>query len=284
MSVQGEIAGCTAPSNQRVLLIDPSGNENTNPPIYPCMDHPVLPDLLDTALIGWKYYTPSIGSIWTAPNAISHICVPMNVNGKLVCTGADWTNDVVIGQAQVLTDVQNCNLASVSWVIPDGAESDHAKSNQGLGPAWVASIVNQIGNNPKCSNGETYWGDTAIIIAWDDWGGWYDHVPPYRIGQSNGWGTGYTYGFRVPMLVVSAYTPAGYVNNNNHDFGSILHFVETNFGLGLIGPGNYADSYANDLAAFFSLSTARPFQTIPARRGAKYFLTRHAPPLPPDDD
>ena len=66
------------------------------------------------------------------------------------------------------------------------------------GPSWVAAIVNAIGNSP-------YWSNTAIIIVWDDWGGWYDHVPPPpRLADGTKWGAGYVYGFRVPLIVVSA--------------------------------------------------------------------------------
>jgi phospholipase C len=84
----------------------------------------------------------------------------------------------------------------VSWIIPDGAFSDHAALNNGGGPSWVASIVNAIGNSP-------YWANTAIIITWDDWGGWYDHVRPKVIDDGVSWGSGYVYGFRVPLIVVS---------------------------------------------------------------------------------
>jgi len=280
-----EPVGCTAPSNQSVRLIDPRGSETTNPPIYPCFEHPVLPDLLDAASISWRYYSPGPNGIWVAPNAIRHVCVPMLVNGKLTCTGADWKKDFVPNQAQVLTDIKNCKLAGVSWIIPDGDESDHAPLNNGTGPAWVASIVNAIGNNPACAKtSEVYWNDTAIFITWDDWGGWYDHVPPYRIGQSNGWGSGYVYGFRVPLLVVSAYTPAGYVDNDTHDFGSILRFAEANFGLGLVGPGYYADAYADDLAEFFSLIQPRTYKAIASKLAARYFIHKRLSGIPPDDD
>ena len=283
-------AGCIAPANQTVKLIDPLGNEASNAPIYPCFEHPTLTDLLNSASVSWKYYTPGAGSIWSAPDAISHMCVPKKQGTKLVCTGADWVNNVVIPQTTVLTDIQSCKLANVTWVIPNGPQSDHARSNDGSGPAWVASIVNAIGGNPACAGtGEVYWQDTAIFITWDDWGGWYDHVAPFRIGQNNGWGTGYVYGLRVPLLVVSAFTPAGYVNNSNHDFGSILKFVESNFGapgvpLGPVGPGTYADAYADDLSPFFPLTSARPFQAIPAKFNANHFLRNNQPLVGPDDD
>jgi phospholipase C len=134
-----------------------------------------------------------------------------------------------------------------------------------------------------------YWQNTAIFITWDDWGGWYDHVPPYAIGQQNGWGVSYVYGFRVPLLVVSAYTPAGYVDDLNYDFGSILRFIETVFGppgfpLGPIGPGDYADAYANDLHTFFTLTKPRKFKKIRTKYDANYFLQRSTPDTDPDDD
>jgi phospholipase C len=208
------------------------------------------------------------------------LCQPATQNGSLVCTGPDWAN-VITPQTTVLTDITNCKLPSVSWVIPTAAQSDHAGVNNGSGPAWVASIVNQIGSNLACAGtGEVYWNDTAIVVTWDDWGGWYDHVPPFHIGQSNGWGTGYAYGLRVPLIVVSAYTPARYVDNTNHDFGSILRLIETNFGMGLIGPGTYADN----LAAFFTLTSPRSFTSIAAPLNAQSFLQHPSQLANPDND
>jgi phospholipase C len=217
------------------------------------------------------------------------MCVPKEQNGKLVCTGDDWVNHVVMPPSKFLSDVQNCDLPAVSWVIPNAPQSDHARSTDGSGPAWVAAIVNAIGGNPRCKNSEVYWKDTVIFITWDDWGGWYDHVPPYRIGLRNGWGAGYVYGFRVPLLVVSAYTPAAYVNNASHDFGSILKFIEKNFGsqvqpMGLIGPGTYADAYANNLALFFPLTKPRPFHHIAAKLNANHFLHSRETLAGPDND
>jgi hypothetical protein len=151
----------------------------------------------------------------------------------------------------------------------------------GYGPYWVADIINAIGNATTCDSAG-YWNDTAVFVTWDDWGGFYDHVPPPAVLYGTGtpskftcdqtvddntfmftyqWGCGNVYGFRVPLLVVSASTQAGYVSGsiaglNNvsyppppqytHDFGSILDFVENNFSqqeLGPIAPSGY--SYAD---------------------------------------
>src|SRR5208337_228052 len=183
---------------------------------------------------------PSAGSIWTAPNAIQHICESSGPGGQ--CTGKDWSDNVDLKPADVLADIANCSLRNVSWVIPTGANSDHARANDGGGPSWVASIVNAIGGS-NCENGTGYWKNTAIFVTWDDWGGWYDHEPPPIFQGLQG---DYQYGFRVPLIVISAYTPAGYISNKKPlDFGSILRFIQQNFGIkeGLLG---FTDSRATN--------------------------------------
>ena len=261
----GTGAGCIAPPGNLVKLIDPSGNESSSQ--YPCFEHASLTDLLDAKGISWRYYAPSAGSIWTGPDAIQHICQPQTQNGKLVCAGSAWSN-VSIPQTKILTDLANNQLAQVTWVIPGGAASDHADTNDGSGPSWVASIVNAIGNS-------SYWANTAIFIAWDDWGGWYDHVAPTIINS-------YEYGFRVPLIVVSPYAKAAYVSHSTHDFGSILKFIEETYGLSSLG---YADVPADDFSDCFDFSqTPLQFQTIASPLGAEHFLNDPRPPTDPDDD
>jgi phospholipase C len=289
-------AGCAAGSTALVALIDALGSETSHAAIYPCFEHQTLADLLDAATtpIGWRYYASGASSIWTAPNAIKHICVPAMVGGVRACTGGDWVQDVVTsGPAQVLTDIGACQLQPVTWVTPTAAESDHAGINNGSGPSWVASIVNAVGEASAC-DGDGYWNDTAIFITWDDWGGWFDHVPPFRVTQPYKWGAGYTYGFRVPLLVVSAYTKPGQVSNAIFDFGSILAFIKKNFRLGFIGPGtNAATQYADyqatlpgrgDLSSFFRLSPPKSFTPIASALTARDFLNAPKSLVGPDDD
>ena len=272
-------AGCIALAGTTVLV-----NANTAQvakAIFPCFEHQTMADLLEkaTPAISWKYYAPGAGSIWTAPNAIQHICKPDQPTGGK-CTGPSWTNNVDLNPVHVLTDIGNCSLPEVSWVIPSGNNSDHAGISTGGGPSWVSSIVNSIGQNTAC-DGNGYWKDTAILISWDDWGGWYDHEPPPVAVPAGD----YQLGFRVPLIVVSAYTPAGYINNSRLDFGSMLRFVEHNFNLGE-GALGFADARATtDLAPFFNLNQVpRKFQTVPSLRGAEYFLNDRTPPTDPDDD
>jgi phospholipase C len=305
-------------------VVDPSGAEIAELP--DCYTHPTLVDQLTSGSVTWRYYTPTPGVIWDAPAAISTLCG--TVVNKL-CTGPAFANVIWPGKFGSLTptipflqDVQSCNLQQMSWVIPDERWSDHPTFGS-MGPSYVANLVDAIGNSTcKDSNGQTYWQDTAIFITWDDWGGWYDHVTPpavYRgTGGSNpscttqnapnGWGCGNVYGFRVPLLVVSAYTPAAYVSGAlpspgkipqyEHDFGSILKFTENNFGLRVIdqsGDKGYADENALDnvngnipLSDFFPLSSPRNFVPInpitPQNTNffQNYYVNEGVQPMGPD--
>jgi phospholipase C len=85
---------------------------------------------------------------------------------------------------QIFNDISSGSLPAVSWVIPDEANSDHPGSGSDTGPSWVASVVNAIGDSP-------YWSSTAIVITWDDWGGFYDHVKPKFFDHWAAWVSGY---------------------------------------------------------------------------------------------
>jgi len=253
VSNAGKNTGCTAPSNEFVRMIDPSGSEAQK--LYPCFDHPTLVDLLDWRRVSWQYYTPSAGSIWTGPNAIQHLRF-----------GRDW-NNVILSPSQILTDINNGQLANVTWVIPSGRSSDHPGSSDGSGPSWVASVVNAIGNSQ-------YWDSTVIFITWDDWGGWYDHVAPSVINS-------YEYGIRVPMIIVSPFAKPGYVSHVTHDFGSILKFIEEVYHLPSLG---YADALADDFSDCFNFHGHNRFRNIKAPHNARYFINDKRPPTDPDDD
>ena len=155
----------------------------------------------------------------------------------------------------------------------------------------MADIVEAIGNNgaSKCN----YWSNTAIVITWDDWGGFYDHVPIPVIRNQ------YELGLRVPLLFLSAYTKAGTVScpvpvgscKYVMDFGSIRQFIEVVFGppgkqLGPIPPGSYADFLANPLDPAFYNGTFRQYTPITGlAHDASYFTTNQVSPSEdPDDD
>ena len=160
------------------------------------------------------------------------------------------------------------------------------------GPSWVAAIVNAIGKSKTClagtkDAGQTYWENTAIVVTWDDWGGWTDHeIPHFAFTlpcKSTDCPGDFLYGFRVPMLVISAYTPAGFISNEQYDFGSILRMIE---GINHLTEGQlgFADKRATtDLHEFFTLTTPRTYHIVPAQKNATFFLTLKAPAIEPDD-
>jgi phospholipase C len=284
------IHGCNAPATARVPVVGPEGVEFKQ--VYPCFERRTLADLLDARAVSWRYYgvdnTTVVRGTWLAPMAIKRICGAAAVGQP--CTGAEWTSNVDLTPSTVLTDISNCKLRGVSWVTPDAINSDHSGGVKNTGgPSWVASIVDAVGNNSNCTDNirgtvYSYWQDTAIIITWDDWGGWYDHETPAIKGYP--WG-GYQMGFRVPLIVVSAYnpTPSAFISNTPEDFGSIVRFIERNFGI-REGELTFADLRSStDLTEFFSLGIpARPFQPIKAPLSAKHFLNAKPSGLPPDDD
>jgi phospholipase C len=274
------LQGCTSAATELVTLIEPSG---IFAQLYPCFEHVTLPDVLPNG-VTWRYYATTVGSqggLWTAPNAIQHICQSTGPGGS--CIGQQWTDNVDLNPADVLTDINNCHLRSVSWVTPIGQNSDHAGNTANVGgPSWVASIVNAIGSSTACDGGTGYWNNTAIVITWDDWGGWYDHEPPTILSTIQG---DYEQGFRVPLIYVSAYTRRAYIGNNRIDFGSVLLFIERNFGAGA-GTLNFADARAQHrLGGFFNLKmNPRSFTPVSAPLSAQFFLNDKRGPTAPDDD
>jgi phospholipase C len=249
--------GCDSPDRTRVWLITVEGQQNHK--AFPCFDRSSIFTLLDAAGISWKYYQAGTGAgIWHAVDALK----PIWRNQR------EYLSNVVNPPSQVLTDISNGNLASVVFVTPTARASDHSGVTDGSGPSWVASVVNAVG-------GSQYWNSTAIVVTWDDWGGWYDHVKP-AVRNS------YELGFRVPMIVVSPYAKAGYVSHVPYEFGSILKFIEESFSLGSLGA---TDRNANDLAdCFVFASPPRPFQKVAAKYSARYFLVQPNDPAPPDDE
>ncbi len=292
--------GCLAPLGAIYYITDPAHAPGSyqwvNDPLgSSCFSHETMASVLERYNYSWRYYTigyPSLGlsnSIWTAPNWIKEICQPNST--FTACTGVDWINNVDLEPSDVLLDVQKCNLKNMVWVIPKGQYSDHPPdtgiAGDDGGPAWVANVVNAVSNSP-CSddiNGVDvpYWQDTAIVVTWDDWGGFYDHVlPPFRSAPNLSYGD-YELGFRVPLLFISAYTNPT-VNGIRYDFGSILRFAEGNFGIpeGAIGFGDKRSP--NDLRAFYNFQLPPKKFLIPTSVPASAFLNDAELPEPPDND
>jgi phospholipase C len=106
-------------------------------------------------------------------------------------------------------------LPAVSWVVPSGRFSEHPPASVRAGQAYVTSLINAVMTGPD-------WASTAIFLTWDDWGGFYDHVPPPRVDENG-------YGLRVPGLVISPYARRGYVDHQTLSFDAYAKFIEDDF-------------------------------------------------------
>jgi phospholipase C len=258
--------GCDAPSGTVTSLITTADVYEKGAGPFPCLTYPTgtLRDLLDKRSVSWKYYAPpyrydTAGALWNAFAAID-----------AVRHGSEWSTNISMPETNILTDIQGNALPAVSWVIPDQNDSDHPNGPKGVdnGPSWVAQIVNAVG-------GSNYWNSTAIVVLWDDWGGFYDHVPPKQVSSGG-------LGFRIPMIVISPYTPAGTISHTNYEFGSVMKFVEQTFGLGSLGTTDARAKSIGDMFVFGG--SPRPFKKIAAPRSLQYFLHRPPSYLPVDSE
>ncbi|HLY01130.1 MAG TPA: alkaline phosphatase family protein [Candidatus Cybelea sp.] len=243
--------GCTSPPGTLTSLITTSLVYETRGGPYPCTNafpssgsnYKTLAHLLDAANVSWKYYTPGLkpfmpGALWNAFLVIS------SVYGNK----SEWSEHISSPQTNILQDISNGKLPAMSWVIPDGPDSDHPGYKSDTGPAWVAGVVNAIGES-------SYWDSTAIIVVWDDWGGLYDPIrPPSRDDQGGP-------GFRVPMIVVSPYVPQGELAHSTYEFGSIVRFIEDTWRLGRLGTTDETSKSIGNMFDFHQ--SPRSFSPIP---------------------
>jgi phospholipase C len=217
--------------------------------IQACFDNPSIASEADAAGVSWRFYTGTIygdGGLWSAYQA-----------DRKIFNGPDWTADVINPPAQFLTDIDNGELANITWITPTYKASDHPGLNASDGPAWVASLVNAIGTSK-------FWKSTAIFVIWDDWGGWFDPVqPPFEDYDG--------LGFRVPLIMISPYARKAYVTHVQYETSSVLRYIENNFGL---APMAASDKRANDPAgdAFDYTQKPRKFKKISDSKTTQYWL------------
>ncbi|MGC1381866.1 MAG: alkaline phosphatase family protein [Candidatus Baltobacteraceae bacterium] len=224
-----------------------------------CFDNTTLGDELDNAGVSWGFYTASLngdGNLWSAYQAINHIRY-----------GPDWSKDIITPQTQFFNDVSNGQLRSVSWITPTCENSDHAGCGSNKGPSWVTSLVNAVGESQ-------YWKSTVIFVFWDDYGGWYDPVAPALVDYDG-------LGMRIPMLVISAYSKKGYVSHVPYEHGSMLRFIEDQWGLPRLAQ---SDARANspDPDCFDFSKKPRKYVPIKAPLGIDYFMHQPIDHRPPD--
>jgi phospholipase C len=194
-----------------------------------CLDLPTIADRLDAAKVSWRDYAGMFTDI-------------KNLVGRQELTEYDdvpFFNDAAAGA-----------LPNVAWLnsgfLTDGdAKSGHPPASICGAENYAVCVLNAIMHGPQ-------WNSTAIVLVWDDWGGFTDHVEP-PIVESLADGTPFRYGFRVPCLVISPFAKQGYVSHQLHSHVSTLRFIESIFDL---EPLTQRDAQASDLLDCFDFSQA----------------------------
>jgi len=228
-----------------------------------------LAEELTKGNVPWTWYTGDVNphepSIW---NVLALFEYFQNHPNEL--------NEHVKNTQSFISDVQNGELPAVSWIFPgvwhppvptdwpelclgragemDAGDppipdrepgkayphvSEHPPARPDCGMDYVTYLVNHVMRSQ-------YWESTAFVITWDDYGGFYDHVPPPQVDD-------FGEGFRVPTLVVSPWAKHGFIDHTMYEFGSMLKLAEVNFNLATLGA---RDLKANDMMNSFDFNQA----------------------------
>lgn len=168
-----------------------------------------LAELLQSSKHSWRYYdekkNPKAHSLWNPLPGFKAIFNSPEMMSHLVSLD------------ELYTDAQHDRLPEVCWCVPTAADSEHPPADSARGMWHVTGLINAIMQSPA-------WSNTVIIVTWDDFGGFYDHVPPPQVDK-------YGYGPRVPALVISPWAKPGYISHVHYDFTSPLKLIEDHFGL-----------------------------------------------------
>ena len=190
------------------------------PPDYAWTD---LTYLLHRGGVSWRYFVAEGLQPDCANDALACVAAPQdsatpgiwNPLPYFETVRADGQIANIQGLRDFYRDALSGTLPAVSWVAPSERYSEHPPASIRAGQAYVTSLINAVMSGPD-------WPSTAIFLAWDDWGGFYDHVPPPRVDEQG-------YGLRVPGLLISPYAKRGYIDHQTLSFDAYAKFIEDDF-------------------------------------------------------
>jgi phospholipase C len=227
---------CDDPT-ERVYRFERWRNER-DPTIMDLEDHsPYTPWLLDRSTIVWPCVRndPSFqtlpeeltaaGISWREYRGANNFVDPLRQVWRARNDPQIWGRRTT--PERYLADVQRGFLPKVSWLTPPFKLSDHPPLSLCQGENWTVSMLNALMRRPKL------WETTAVILTWDDFGGFYDHVPPPHSDI-------YGYGPRVPTLVISPWARRG-LNHEEMAPDSVLNLIEELFGIDRLHDQRVAD-------------------------------------------
>ena len=222
---KAETWGCDATQGTVVSQMD-AGGAIFN--VRPCFDPQTMADTMNAKSMTWKYYAPGAvpGYGLSAFDYIRHIRY-----------SSYWKSNVV-NPNQFDTDAAKGELPEVSWVVT-GTGAEHPPGSTCLGENWTVDKINAIMQGPI-----DQWNSTVIFLTWDDFGGFYDHIPPQPVDK-------FGLGFRVPMIIISPYALASHISSTTYEFSSMLKFIERVYGLPAL---TQRDNSASDMSDSFNFN------------------------------
>jgi phospholipase C len=214
--------GCDAAAGTTTGTLNADGVTTSQTGPFPCFSGLSLFDLLDRKNVTWRYYSEPEGQ-----SISGNLVIPASFRSQRY--GIDWTSKIATTDTEIDTAITAGTLPQVSFVIPDSSSTDHA-GTPSQGPMYVENLENLIGQSA------TYYDNTLVIVTWDDWGGWYDHVVPPTV-------TGTPLSYRKPIIFMNPYVKyydaakktTGYVSHVQTEDASIAKTLETLFGLDSLG-------------------------------------------------
>jgi phospholipase C len=215
-------------------------------------DFPTIFDRLQAAGVSWKFYVqnfdPKINFRSTGGNTAKEsqlIWDPLANFARFLDDPA--LSSHIVDMQQYYTDLQSGTLPAVSYLVPSGL-SEHPPGDVAVGQTFGVTTATSLMRSSA-------WDSSVFVESWDDWGGWYDHVPPPQVDADG-------YGFRVPAIIVSPYARSGTIDNTTYDFTSVLKFIEDNWSL---QPLTARDATANSIADALDLSKPPAAPVFPAQ-------------------
>ena len=208
--------------------VDPEGYvvNNLDPPYPPqrvanILDvpqtAPTIADRLDAGGVPWRWYATGWGA---GVDAVKQGLVPHHNPFQYVKRIMESPEERahIRDASEFVKALREGGLPAVAFVKPHARQNAHAVSSTvGAGDRWIGDMV-------KAIMASRYWSRVAVVITYDEGGGWFDHVPPPVVDR-------FGLGTRVPALIVSPYAKRGIVAHSQYDHASILKFIEWRFGL-----------------------------------------------------
>jgi phospholipase C len=217
-SKQNDVKSCTNNPGYPPFIL-PGGGQKMATPSYAWTD---ITYLLARHHVSWKMYVDNATGPYCKTSGPTCQSLPQhgtpmlwNVLPFFTTVQQDDQTGNMQKLSQFFSDAKRGTLPAVSWITPSGVNSDHPTGRVSTGQTYVTDLINAIMRGPD-------WKSSAIFLAWDDWGGFYDNVKPPAV-DGNG------YGFRVPSLVISPYARKGYIDHQTLSFDAYLKFIEDDF-------------------------------------------------------